>query len=583
MSSCRFKPGFLSFARFFIFTEVIGMLNAALFHAARGWSVIPLRPRDKRPALSSWADYQSRRATEEEIREWWDRWPNANIGLVTGAVSGLIVLDLDGPEAADLAKRQGVPPTVIATTGKGWHVYFTHPGQPVQNAASLNGVKGLDLRGDGGYVVAPPSVHPSGRRYTWAKGRSPDDLPLAPCPEWLLKLLETRNQKAIKEPKNNEEPGWVETLLRGVPEGQRDDAATRLAGHFLGKGLPESEVIALLLTWNQRNQPPLTGSQIEKCVRSVANREARKPNRPRAQVFPGGFRLEGPVHIPAEWHTLIICRDWAEARKLAAAGNAVAVCRKDGTLPPEAGRMVAAAKDVKTVGFTQEEARRLAWQLYPLRLIRAGAATDGTAALKPEVKPELEPEGQVQAAEPVAEAELPQMVAEPKSDPESKPAPTEPPPAQEPVPPPAQDPTANRFHLECWLAQHRPDLLAAIRRAVDECERMDWYAQAGFPEKLAAAEAALAQAVEAGQQAMREALAAGREEAGPEEALGLEVQKPGRELTFVEVERVFGGFERVWRLTDAQTAHLEKIFRFKGPVVVRSENGLWWSAEDWRS
>jgi hypothetical protein len=245
---------------------------------------------------------------------------------------------------------------------------------------------------------------------------------------------------------------------------------------------------------------------------------------------------------------------------------------------------VTAAHDVKTAGFTPEEARRLAWELYPLCLV-GRAATEGTAALKPEpAKVEMAaPE-----PEPAQEPEPPDLAA--------------PPPAPEP------DPTANRFTLECWLKQHRPDLLAAIRTAVQECERMYWYAQAGFPEKLAAAEAALAQAVAEGQRVMREALA-GREvkpEAAPVKAGWKEmVQGPGvetslaeqkemgaglgteptqdseEEMAFEEVEKIFGGFERIWRLSDAQAAKLERIFLEKGPVVVRSENGRWWSAEEW--
>jgi hypothetical protein len=333
-----------------------------------------------------WREYQSRRATPGEIAAWWDRWPNANLGVVTGCVSGLVVLDLDGPEAVAYAKRHGVPLTPTVATGKGWHIYFQYPGQPVQNAASLDGVKGLDVRANGGYVVAPPSIHPSGRQYRWAPGRSPNDLPLAPCPAWLLDLLAKRNRAQAASPT---EPGWVEALLRGVPEGQRDDACTRLAGHFLGKGLPESEVLAILVAWNQRNRPPLSEKDVEKCVRSVANREARKLPRP----VPVKFHLDGPVYTPENWRTLVICRSWQEARKLAVKGNAVAVCRRDGSLPPEAGKLVAMAQDVKTAGFTQEEARRLAWELYPLRLVRAGATTDGTAALRlePETAPSSTP------------------------------------------------------------------------------------------------------------------------------------------------------------------------------------------------
>jgi len=257
------------------------LLEAALAYAARGWSVIPLRPRDKRPALSSWQEYQQSRATEEAIRSWWERWPDANLGIVTGAVSGLVVLDLDGPEAVAFAKERSVPKTPTVATGKGYHLYFAHPGHPVPNAARLAEFAdgGLDVRGDGGYVVAPPSVHPSGRRYAWVKGRSPEDLPLSPLPAWLLELLEARGQAAPTGTADGTgtEPGWVEQLLQGVPEGQRDDAATRLAGHFLAKGLPESEVLALLLAWNQKNTPPLPDKDIKKCVRSVARREAQKP------------------------------------------------------------------------------------------------------------------------------------------------------------------------------------------------------------------------------------------------------------------------------------------------------------------
>ncbi|BAF60686.1 hypothetical membrane protein [Pelotomaculum thermopropionicum SI] len=377
------------------------MLDVALFYLALGWSVIPLHSAQggrctcgrsgcdkpgKHPILPAWGEYQTRRASEDEIHDWFARWPDANLGVVTGQVSGLVVVDLDGPAAVEAVRdRGGLPPTPTVITGKGYHYYLVHPGQPTKNAAALGGIKGLDVRADGGYVVAPPSVHSSGRVYRWAKGRSPDDLPLAPCPAWFLEMLANRGRAQAAGPV--QEPGWVEVLLRGVPEGQRDDACTRLAGYFIGKGLPESEVLALLLAWNQRNQPPMKERDVEKCVRSVSSRESRKPTKP--PRFQPGFRLEGPVHAPPSWHTLVICRDWQEARKLAAQGNAVAVIRKDGSLPPEAAPLVAAASGIKTVGFSPDEARRLAWELYPLRLV-SRAAADGTAALKPE--PELTPE-----------------------------------------------------------------------------------------------------------------------------------------------------------------------------------------------
>lgn len=160
-------------------------LDVALDYARRGWSVIPLRPRDKRPALA-WSRFQTERAKKAEIVTWARQFPGANLGIVTGAVSGVIVLDVDDACAwDDLFYNYDVPRTPTAQTGKGWHLYFQHPGGVVRNFARK--LPGLDLRGDGGYVVAPPSVHPSGAQYSWEM--SPEDTPLAPCPEWLLDLI----------------------------------------------------------------------------------------------------------------------------------------------------------------------------------------------------------------------------------------------------------------------------------------------------------------------------------------------------------------------------------------------------------
>ena len=158
------------------------LLKAALDYARRGWSVIPLRPSSKTP-LIDWKPYQQRQATEEEIRSWWSRWPSANVGFVTGTISGVIVLDIDGPEGeAEIEKRGGLPQTLISRTGKGRHAIFRHPGGTISN--SVRELPGLDLRGDGGYIVAPPSIHPSGMRYEWEV--RPDDVSFADPPAWLL-------------------------------------------------------------------------------------------------------------------------------------------------------------------------------------------------------------------------------------------------------------------------------------------------------------------------------------------------------------------------------------------------------------
>ena len=150
----------------------------ALEYLAMGFSVIPLRGSGsvedrKRPVLDSWERFQRERATPDEVGRWFDEHPRANLGIVTGAVSGIFVLDLDGKNAQALVRKAGIllPKTACAATGNGgWHYYFRHPGVRVPNRVKLlsdgNG-SAVDVRGDGGYVVAPPSIHGSGRAYCW--------------------------------------------------------------------------------------------------------------------------------------------------------------------------------------------------------------------------------------------------------------------------------------------------------------------------------------------------------------------------------------------------------------------------------
>ncbi|MCC6848271.1 MAG: bifunctional DNA primase/polymerase [Deltaproteobacteria bacterium] len=106
------------------------------------------------------------------VREWFHCCSDANVGIATGQKSGIIVLDVDfrsggDVSIAELIDRFGWFDTPVVKTGDGRHLYFNHPGGQVPCTRSLSGYPGIDLRGDGGYVVAPPSLHPSGRRYVW--------------------------------------------------------------------------------------------------------------------------------------------------------------------------------------------------------------------------------------------------------------------------------------------------------------------------------------------------------------------------------------------------------------------------------
>jgi len=174
------------------------MIRVALALAGIGWRVHPLQVRGKRPLTSHGCLDAS--TDEQVIREWWTRWPRANIGIATGAESDIIVLDVDGPEGwlswAQLCSEHGEPVTLSQQTGRlegGQQLFFSHPGGRVKNGREVR--PGLDCRADGGYIVAPPSIHPSGRRYRWLRRMRP-----APCPSWLVELIRPPERPAHPVP-----------------------------------------------------------------------------------------------------------------------------------------------------------------------------------------------------------------------------------------------------------------------------------------------------------------------------------------------------------------------------------------------
>jgi hypothetical protein len=250
-------------------------LAVALAYAGRGWSVVPLVAHGKRP-LVRWAPYQRQPADPARIRAWFQDNPDANLGIVTGAVSGLMVLDIDpqhdGDDSlSDLEHRHGpLPETIEALTGGGGrHIYFRHPGGSVRNLVGL--VPGIDLRADGGLVVAPPSVHPSGRRYAWEVSHHPDDTDLAAPPGWLLRLIRETAGTA-----GHPLAHWRGLVKAGVAEGERNSTVASFAGHLLWHGVDPEVVLDLLLCWNAtRCRPPLSDDEVARTVDSIARLHAR--------------------------------------------------------------------------------------------------------------------------------------------------------------------------------------------------------------------------------------------------------------------------------------------------------------------
>lgn len=151
-------------------------------------SVFPLRPRCKVGYKAiPWEPYQHRLSTWPEMQHWVRQLGVHNIALVTGAISGIIALDIDNRKGGDESiLGYDLPITPSTTTGNGRHILFKHPGIHLPNSVSI--LPGVDVRGDGGYIVAPGSIHPSGKPYAWEV--SPFDEEFAPLPLWLLTLLQ---------------------------------------------------------------------------------------------------------------------------------------------------------------------------------------------------------------------------------------------------------------------------------------------------------------------------------------------------------------------------------------------------------
>lgn len=216
------------------------VLEAALECARQGFRVFPLAwpkrgggcscqrgPKcaaaGKHPLQAGWQ--QSATTDPEKLAQIWRTWPYANIGLVTGESSGFIVIDIDpdkgGEESLEEWQRQHgrLPATVEVLTGSGGrHLYFRHPGVNIPNKQQWTHLPGLDIRGDGGLVVGPGSLHASGRRYEWEASSHPSELPMAACTPALLRLLTgpARNgAEGKRETRDEGSPAPVSPILEG--------------------------------------------------------------------------------------------------------------------------------------------------------------------------------------------------------------------------------------------------------------------------------------------------------------------------------------------------------------------------------
>ncbi|MFN7130778.1 MAG: VapE domain-containing protein, partial [Myxococcales bacterium] len=253
----------------------------------------------------------------DQIFRWWAERPTANVGIVTGAESGLVVLDVDPKSGGDVTLAEleiqhgRLPDTVEAVTGsRGRHILFRHPGVPVKSSVADLG-PGLDTRADGGYIVAAPSMHASGNTYEWEASGEPGLVELAELPTWVLAALAPK--QAAPAPAGTVSPesalrrarAWLSVRDPAV-EGQGGDRHTFLTAANLVNdfGLAADEAWSLLLDWNARCVPPWSErelrAKLDSALRNGKHAKGSKQDRPLRSVPPPHDDHDAPPPVPDE-------------------------------------------------------------------------------------------------------------------------------------------------------------------------------------------------------------------------------------------------------------------------------------------
>lgn len=251
------------------------MLDYALEYAKRGLAVFPLKPRDKAPIIAN--GFHRATTDEAQIETWWRQYPDANIGIATGQVSGgICVIDLDVDEEKGIngirtlqdwqSTHGNFPPSCCVKTGRGgWHYYFKS-NEEIKNR--INMLPGIDVRGDGGYVVAPPSVHRNGNKYDWLQGMSPDEIPIITMDSNIRYLLHHQDVET--------RPTYI--APDKIPEGERNGMLFKFACMMQAKGASDQTVYAATSAENESKcNPPLSDWEVQLIVNSALKYEKGKP------------------------------------------------------------------------------------------------------------------------------------------------------------------------------------------------------------------------------------------------------------------------------------------------------------------
>ena len=255
------------------------ILSAALQYATIGLPVIPVR--GKKPFLKDWPDLAT--TDPMQIEKWFGNDPGLNVSIVTGG--DFFVIDIDGKKGianlAELQKEHGeLPRTVRARTGGGGEHWFflVPPDRTIGNRTEVQGLK-IDVRGEKGQVVAPPSLHENGNLYEWIN--SPSDCEIAEAPEWLLDFIDKPKSTitiATVEGNLAHELGASRDLKTdpGATEGTRHDRALQLVGIHLARGESSLELLAIALAWADRCRPPMDRDEMIRILLDLDKKEREK-------------------------------------------------------------------------------------------------------------------------------------------------------------------------------------------------------------------------------------------------------------------------------------------------------------------
>jgi hypothetical protein len=267
------------------------MINTAMAYRDRfGYSVIPVKPMDKVPNLINWKPFVERHATDEEISEWFTKWPDANLGIVTGAISGVSVIDIDTPEA-ETALFEIIPDsivTVMETTPRGGkHMFFKYDPRITSNSSQC--IEHVDTKSDGGMVVVAPSKRKEGK-YAWIEGLKPSQIKeLATFPEAYIALLKSKPLKV----KGADQPAVTEMFSNG----RRDEDLFHTALQLAKSHTPEVEIFQILerivMSWGE-NDPQWIRTKLNSALDRLSKTEVDISADVRAwiinQIHP--FRIE---------------------------------------------------------------------------------------------------------------------------------------------------------------------------------------------------------------------------------------------------------------------------------------------------